>query len=136
MDEPIVLSEVDEPDTMVVTRASVEMATGPPAPPAVPEPPVLCRVLVSFSFVQSSRRLADPVAVAFEPVPVTDFPVVDVSVTVPVAAVTVSKVLVLAPEAPVAVARAAAHWLAKALIHVVNGEDRGKRVDIHTGTVR
>jgi len=93
MDEPIVLSEVDEPDTMVVTRASVEMATGPPAPPAVPEPPVL-----------------DLVAVAFEPVPVTDFPVVDVSVTVPVAAVTVSKVVVLAPEAPVAVARAEAQY--------------------------
>jgi hypothetical protein len=131
MDEPIVLSEVDEPDTMVVTRASVEMATGPPAPPAVLEPPVLCRVLVSFSFVQSSRRLTDPVAVAFEPVPV-----VDVAVTVPVAAVTVSKVVVLAPEAPAAVARAATYWLAKVLIHVVNREDRGKRVDIHTGTVR
>lgn len=131
MDEPIVLSEVDEPDTMVVTRASVEMATGPPAPPAVPEPPVLCRVLVSFSFIQSSRRLTDPVAVASELVPV-----VDVAVTVPVAAVTVSKVVVLAPEAPVAVARAATHRLAKVLIHVVKGEDRSKRVDIHTGTVR
>ena len=46
VDEPIVSSEVDPPDTIPVTMASVEMATGPPAPPAAPEAPVLCRVLV------------------------------------------------------------------------------------------
>jgi len=118
VDEPIVSSEVDPPETMPVTIASVEMATGPPAPPAAPEPPVLFTALVSFSFSHSSTRLTDPVAVVVEP-PV---PVVDVTVTVPVADVTVSMIVVLALEAPETVARAAAHKLAKASVHVVNTE--------------
>jgi hypothetical protein len=133
VDEPIVSSEVDPPDTIPVTIASVEMATGPPAPPVAPEAPGLCIVLVPFSFVQSSRRLTDPVAVAFVP-PV---PVVDVTVTVPVGDVTVTIVVVLAPEAPEApAARAATHRLAKALITLVIAEDLDERVDIRTGTVR
>lgn len=142
VDTPIVSSEVDDPDTMPVTMVSVEMATGPPAPPAPPEPPVLCTILVSFSFVQSSRRLTDPVAVAVEPVPApvsvpvpVPFPVVDVTVTVPVADVTVTLVVVLAPEAPVTVARAAAHRLTKALIHVMNAEVRDMKIDIRTSTI-
>ena len=107
MVEPIVSTKVDEPDTILVTMALVVMATSPPAPPAPSEPPVLCRVLVSFSIIQSSRRLTDPVAVAVEPAPV-----VDVTVTVPVGDVTVTLAAVLAPEAPAAVK--AARRLAKA----------------------
>lgn len=64
-------------------------------------------------------------------------PVVDVIVTVLVGDVTVSRVVVLAPEAPEAsAARAATHRLAQAFIHNVNAEDLDKRADIRTGTVR
>jgi hypothetical protein len=51
---PIVESEVDEETTMPVTSVSVEMATGPPAPPAPFE--VLCKVLVSLNFIQPSKE--------------------------------------------------------------------------------
>ncbi len=125
MDEPIVETLVDPPDTMPVTRASVEMATGPPAPPAPPE--VLCKALASFTFIQSSRRLTDP-----DPDPdpeaavVEAVPLVDVTVTVPVADVTVTMAVVLAPEP--AAARAANHRLAKPVIHVEEAQVRDKKI--------
>jgi hypothetical protein len=99
---PIVESEVDEETTMPVTSVSVEMATGPPAPPAPPAPPeVLCKVLASLNFIQSSKRLTDPEPDP-EPDPLEAFPVVDVTVTVPVAEVTVAMAVVLALKPPAA----------------------------------
>jgi len=47
VDEPVVETMVDPPDTMPVTRASVEMATGPPAPAPPAPPELLWKVLAS-----------------------------------------------------------------------------------------
>lgn len=41
VDEPIVSTKVDPPDTMLVTMTAVEMATSPPLPPPVAEPLML-----------------------------------------------------------------------------------------------
>lgn len=77
MEDPIVLSLVDPPETMPVTIAAVDTATDPPAPPAPPAPlltavPVVevivdvrvAEVTVTLVVVETPDELDTPEAVA------------------------------------------------------------------------